>query len=237
MRDVSVIPLTEDESMIVAVDNSGAVGMKAQDEVQVPYAVVSYFAFRTAVMECISAGGHPFIVIIHNFCGNDAWAELVTGVKKGLKELNFMDVQITGSTETNFQLKQSTIGLTVLGKKAMGGVEVPLNIKKQRVAVIGSPLVGEAVRDRPEEIASLHLFDSIAQISGVTLFPVGSKGILYELNQAFSENMNDRQVQTDVDIMQSSGPSTCFIAIYPKKLEDRIQSEAGSLFHLVQFEV
>ena len=69
-------------------------------------------------MECIAAGGKPFSVVLHNFCGNDSWGELVKGIEKGLKELNLQDVSITGSTESNFHLQQSAIGLVVLGEKA-----------------------------------------------------------------------------------------------------------------------
>ncbi|WP_141433270.1 ATP-binding protein [Bacillus sp. 03113] len=236
MRDVSIIPFSENESIIVAVDNSGAIGMKEYDELKAPYSIISYFAFRTSVMECIAAGGHPFSVIIHNLCDDDAWLELVNGVQSGLEELGFgHDVHITGSTESNFSLKQSVLGMTVLGKAAAGKNQPKLYMGEQQLAVIGLPLVGKEVMEKQEEIAPLSLFYEISRIEGVIIIPVGSKGILYELNQFFSEEISDQLIQVDVDVLKSSGPSTCFIVSYPIQQENVIKTRAQSLFHPIRW--
>src|SRR3954453_15284758 len=142
MRDIITIPFNNMDSLIIACDNSGAIGKKEQDLVHVPYETVAYFSFRVAVMECIAAGGKPFSVVLHNFCGNDSWGELVKGIEKGLEELNLQDVSITGSTETNFHLQQSAIGLVVLGKKHVNKQNELHFSSHLKFAVIGSPLVG-----------------------------------------------------------------------------------------------
>ncbi|MFL6559685.1 MAG: ATP-binding protein, partial [Bacillus sp. (in: firmicutes)] len=65
MRDIVRIPFNGEDSLIIACDNSGAIGMKEHDLVRVPYETVAYYAFRVAVMECIAAGGVPISVLLH----------------------------------------------------------------------------------------------------------------------------------------------------------------------------
>lgn len=54
MNDSLILPFTESQSLVVSCDNSGGIGLKEKDLVQVPYEVVGYFSFRVAVMECLS---------------------------------------------------------------------------------------------------------------------------------------------------------------------------------------
>ena len=118
MRDAMIIPVGHDESLVITSDNSGSIGMKELDAVKVSYETVGYCSFRSAVMECMASGAVPIAVIIQNFCGDDDWNDIVSGVQKGLAEIEIEDIQITGSTESNFPLKQSAIGINVIGKKS-----------------------------------------------------------------------------------------------------------------------
>ena len=86
-RDVALVPLNENESLVIAADNSGGIGLKEHDEVKTPYEVVSYYGFRVAVMECMAAGGKPVSIVIQNFCDNHAWDLLLAGVERGLEEI------------------------------------------------------------------------------------------------------------------------------------------------------
>src|SRR5699024_6649453 len=105
------------DELVIAVDNSGSIGMKTNDHVQVPYDVVSYYNFRVAWMECVSAGAEPISIILHNFSGDEAWSSLIKGIKQGMKELNVENISITGSTESNFSLHQSAVGLVIIGDR------------------------------------------------------------------------------------------------------------------------
>lgn len=236
MRDVLFIPFDNNEVIVIASDNSGAIGMKDGDEVQVPYLTVGYYSFRVAAMECIAAGGELFAVTLQNFCGNGAWHELKRGIKEGLSELGLDNVQITGSTESNFQLSQSAIGLTVLGRKKrheqLGRLRYS---EKTQIAVIGSPLAGNEVMERESDVAPLSVFKQIASIDGVVTLPVGSKGIHHELNQLFVNHSFDfEEIETDLDIKKTAGPATCFLAAYPYEKHSLITNIVGSLFHEVK---
>ena len=116
-RDVTEIILNENEVLVLASDNSGGIGLKDLDMVKAPYDVLAYYGLRVAVMECMAAGAVPISVVMHNFCGDDPWNALVSGIEKGLHELGMTNVPITGSTESNFSLLQSALGMIVIGKR------------------------------------------------------------------------------------------------------------------------
>lgn len=235
MRDSITIPFHGENSLIIASDNSGAIGMKEHDQVHVPYETVAYFSFRVAVMECIAAGGVPISVVLHNFCGNEPWGELVNGVQNGLNELGLQDVSITGSTESNFSLLQSAVGLIVIGKKTNRNSTEKSYEKQLKFAVIGMPLVGGEVIEHDDQIAPLYLFQKISRLPDTMVWPVGSKGILYEMNQIFpNKKFSMDTIITDLDSLKSSGPATCFITVYNANQEELLKKIAGDYFHSVR---
>jgi hypothetical protein len=232
-RDVEIIPLNDDEELAIASDNSGAIGMKPMDDVAVSYETVSYYCFRVAWMECISAGAVPFSVMIQNFCGDEAWTSLVDGIHQGMREIGIPELPITGSTESNFTLLQSAISVTVLGKRRKKK-EIPIAFADQiKVAVIGSPLVGKEVIDQRERIAPIGLFHWFCQQEEVlAVMPVGSKGVLAELKQMFIDS--SLQFDCEMEMKKSAGPSTCFIVVYTQDGNDRMERQAGGWFHPVK---
>jgi hypothetical protein len=212
-RDVAVIPLNNEEELVIATDNSGSTGMRNQDVVQVPYDIVSYFIFRVAWMECVAAGAEPFAVVLQNFSGDEAWEQLIKGVKRGMKELEINDLQITGSTETNFSFELSAVGMSIIGRREKEIKEefIGDNGYEIKVAVIGDPLLGTGVVEN-KHVAPLKLFQWFAgQRDVLSLLPVGSKGILYELEQLFAGH--SLKFTADLDVKKTSGPATCFILL------------------------
>lgn len=239
MRDVLNFPFNAEETIVVASDNSGAIGEKEQDAVQVPYETVSYYSFRVAVMECLSSGAQPFAAAIQNFCGDDAWDQLIRGIKKGADELGLTELQITGSTESNFNLLQSAVGLSVLGKrKGEFPADTLTYTDDTRIAVIGFPLVGQELIEREAEAAPLKLFKIINSIEEIKTLPIGSKGILNELNGLFSNRKFEiENLESELDLEKSAGPSTCFIAVFPEKKSEEIRKMAGCYFHLLNIKL
>ncbi|MBO0961843.1 ATP-binding protein [Neobacillus sp. MM2021_6] len=232
MRDILTIPIHAEDSLIIACDNSGGIGMKEQDFVQVPYETVTYYSFRVAVMECMAAGGQPLSVVLNNFCGNEPWEELLQGVKKGANELGLKDISITGSTESNFMMLQSAVGLMVLGRKGLNKKSELLFSSNWTFAVIGLPLVGPEVMAQNDEIVPLSVFQEINQLNEVLIWSVGSKGILSELNQIFiNKQFTAEKIVTNVDLLKSSGPATCFIVVYDADHDEQVRRIAGDYFH------
>ena len=82
------------------------------------------------------------------------------------------------------ELVQSAMAVTMIGKK----VEAPTN-EKVFWFTYGTPLVGNEVRERAEEIASVALIYE-AMKSGIVhqIWPVGSSGILEEVRLLTGNN-------------------------------------------------
>jgi hypothetical protein len=235
MRNILNIPVYEEFSLIIASDNSGAIGTKEDDLIHVPNETVAYYSFRVAVMECMAAGGLPISVVIHNFCGHEEWKELVAGVQKGLRELGLNEVPITGSTESNFTLLQSAVGLIVVGKKIFGKTSELSYSKRLKFAVIGMPLVGNEVIVYENQVVPLSIFQEINRLKDVMIWPVGSKGILHEMNQIFTtKSFTKESLITKLDVIKSSGPATCFIAVYQEEHEEMVKNAAKNYFHTLQ---
>lgn len=236
MRDVQLLKMGK-ETLVVASDNSGAIGLKKLDAVKVPYDIVGYYTFRVAAMECYSAGAIPEAVILQNFCGEGAWEELVKGITRGLLEFELPGIPINGSTESNFSLVQSAVGLTVLGKRTS---HAPLSatpfLEDTKVAVIGLPLVGNEVIEQETEIAPLRLVKELSQLEDAVLLPVGSKGILYEMNRLFSNrNFLKNEVKSVINLEKTSGPSTCFLIAFPAEKGHMVRELSGHYYHELIF--
>ncbi len=233
-RDVSIISLNEKEALVIAADNSGGIGLKEQDHVKTSYEVVSYYGFRVAVMECMAAGGKPISIVLHNFCDDHAWDLLLAGIEKGLEELGLKGaVSVTGSTESNFTMLQSALGMIVLGKRESTYVD-EVSFENRKVAVIGSPLVGNEVLEQENDVIPLSLFQELCQLEDVVIVPVGSKGILYELKNMLDDpSIVGDSLICDVDVSKTAGPATCVLIAFKSDLEPVIQEKCGHLYHSV----
>ncbi|WP_019156426.1 AIR synthase related protein [Robertmurraya massiliosenegalensis] len=225
MRDALIIPIDDKDSLVITTDNSGGIGLKERDHVKVSYDTVGYFSFRVAVMDCLAAGARPIAVTIQNFCGEQEWDGLVSGVQKGIDELKMADMNITGSTESNFPLLQSAVGLNVIGMRT----STNRMIESPEVALIGLPLVGNEVMVFAHQVAPLSLFYQLSLREDVTVWPVGSKGIAYEL-----QRLNLIKASRDIDFQKSGGPATSFLLLYRKEKESELAQLSGGYFHPLQ---
>ncbi|WP_432363623.1 hypothetical protein [Sporosarcina sp. UB5] len=190
------------DGFVVTTDNSGGIGEKPHDVVAVSDKVTAYFAARVALLEQWAAHADPVSVLIHNFSGEESWARYEAGVKDVFRESNLGLPEISGSSETNMQLMQSAVAVTMIGKQRL--VE---EVDELEWYVYGTPLVGNEVLERRGEIASLRLMKE-AMDSGLIrkIWPVGSQGILAEYRKLIGNP--HIEIETDVDIRTSAGPST-----------------------------
>jgi hypothetical protein len=232
MRDVSIIPSSSNEEIIVGTDNSGGIGTKEEDVVKVDDRITAYYSTRVAVMEVLAVKAKPFSVIIHNFSGDQVWEAYKKGAETALKEAELEEMLITGSTESNFPLKQSALGITVLGKRSVVNNE-KANECEYSYAVIGTPLTGDQVLENMEVVAPLSLFTKLCRHSAILdLIPVGSKGILEELRVLTGDaSLTEKNVECPLDILVSGGPSTCFIVKFRKEDEGKVRELAGCYYH------
>ena len=136
--------------------------------------------------------------------------EMVRGVQKGLQEIGMANVPSTGSTESNFTMLQSALGMIVIGKRDRDFQDEPVSFETMKCAVIGSPLVGEKeVLNKDREVLPLSLFQELCQLGDVVILPVGSKGVFHELKVMLGEEeLSASSFTCEVDLTKTSGPST-----------------------------
>lgn len=218
-----VLPLQGKGDLIIATDNSGAIGEKELDELIVSYEEVAYYLFRVTFMDMLAAGAWPKSLILQNFNGDEAWSPLLKGLQQGMAEAKIAQLPITGSSESNFDLKQSATSVTMIGQEVKKeDLTWKDALKKEyNLAVIGKPLVGAEVLQNPDEIASLENFSWLSQREEIlALIPIGSKGIRAELKKV-EENLSVNLPKI-LDLEKSAGPSTCYIVIYQKDFEEKL---------------
>lgn len=212
-----------DRHLIITTDNSGGIGEKAQDVVQAPDSLTAYFAARVTLLEQWAANADVMAVMIHNFSGEQSWTAYVQGVEQILTEAGLNNVSITGSTETNMNLLQSAMSVTMIGCEQ----QTDLKSNASQWFTYGEPLVGEEVLRYPEKVASLekikHALDNgkLAQV-----WPTGSKGIAYEMRRIKSEN---RSIQSPLDTDRSCGPSTVVLLKIDNEHIEEMQQFFGPL--------
>lgn len=227
--DVLILPLSQDEELVISSDNSGSIGEKITDSVQAPNAMASYYSCRVAYMDLLRTRAKPLAIILQNFTNDEAWLDYVEGIQRLLSETKIKDLPITGSTESNFSLKESAFGITMLGRRKKNQKKRRCPTVSDSFAVIGSPLVGKEVIKHAKQVAPLSLYESFVQEEGVIdLVAVGSKGILAEWQRLTKSNLS---LETSLDIKKSGGPATCFLIAFEKEKKETIQTMAKDYYH------
>lgn len=209
-----------EDNLVVTTDNSGGIGEKAQDVVQAPDALTAHYSARVALLEQWAANSRPIAVLIHNFSGAASWAPYVAGVRQLLEESKLQDLPISGSTETNVELLQSAVSITMIGTCRTLPEEV-----NGKWFTYGAPLVGQEVIDNPKEVASIQKINEALETKLVhKIWPVGSKGILHEIRHLLNDE--DIDIESQLNLTKTGGPSTV-VLVYLSK--DRIE-EAQKFF-------
>ncbi|OEH93512.1 hypothetical protein [Bacillus solimangrovi] len=233
MRDLQFVSINDNEEIVISADCSGGIGERQSDIVCASAEKTSYYTMRVALMELLSVGATLTSVTIHNLTGDDTWNAYQSGIQKALTELNLTDVSIGGSTESNFKLEQSALGITLTGIVKKNKKKIRKTKEDDLFAVIGTPLVGEQVLFREVEVAPLSLFLEIVNLGFVhEVVPIGSKGIRYEVEQLCVNNsLHVEQFESSINLNSSAGPATCFLVTYDERKHEMLKKLATPYFH------
>lgn len=190
------------DTTVLTIDNSGCIGEKDADIVQVPNIVTGYFTARVTLLEQWCAGAEPTQLLLANFSGNKAWSEYIEGITEVFLQIGLPLPPISGSSETNFQALQSAVSLTMIGEM----VRQP-SMENSLYFVVGQPLVGQEVMDESACVASLKELYTLIE-GGIIryIWPTGSKGIGAEIQRFLGPGYT-----CQCDLNKSSGPSTAVI--------------------------
>ncbi|AWE06844.1 hypothetical protein DCE79_05280 [Lysinibacillus sp. 2017] len=186
------------QDLIVTIDNSGCIGDKKQDLVQVPNEITAYFTARTAILEQWCAGAMPVQLLMANFSGDVVWGQYVAGIQRVFDEIGIAMPPLTGSSESNFDALQSAISLTMIGKKVFSSTK-----ENCLFFVVGQPLVGNEVIKNPEKVAQLkELYEGLKDGWISAIWPTGSKGIGNEIQRFVGEGYTSA-----INLTTTAGPS------------------------------
>ncbi len=229
-RDISLINFG-DRLLTIACDSCGGVGLLEGDTVRADGFNVGYHTAFVALAETMALGAEPlFITDTLSVSLSSYGKSILYGIQSAAQEAGLDPKKaITGSSEENFTVPSTGIGVTVLGQlKKADFRQKPLESTYDTV-VIGTPLVGDEVIQRKSEILTLTIIKNVTRQRYVLdLVPVGSKGILYETNQmAKTLGMDFHETTANPDmIRKSAGPATCAVVAINKGSYERIKKLA-----------
>ncbi len=220
-RDLSIIDIGEDRSLVIACDVSGGIGSKSKDSLQVEGEVVGYVTSRVALMEILAVGAKPISIIDTLSVEYDpAGREIIRGIEKTINEIGIDSSILNGSTEDNIETYETGVGITVIGIIGNDNLKINSSYKGDVLVAIGIPLVGEEVLKNKNMIAELVDLENLRKKSYVKeILPVGSKGIKYEaeLMAKMSEINIVYDKGLDLNLEKSAGPATVVLASLAKK--------------------
>lgn len=210
--------------LFITTDNSGGIGEKLDDLVSVPDRITARFAARVCLLEQWAANAEPEAVLLHNFSGSASWEAYCAGITDVFDEIGEPAPPISGSSETNMALCQSALAVTFLGRAS-----APSPVRSGDWFTYGTPLVGEAVLTRQSDIASLAVLqEARRQHMPLCIWPVGSAGILAELQQA-DPAAAERLAVSPLDLERSAGPATVVLLQIPAGAQPAAHRHFGRL--------
>lgn len=230
VRDLTLISLDENKTMVVACDSCGSIGMKDGDALKVPHHYVGKFTLRVPLMEVMCAGAE--VVTITDAVCNEmepTGSEIIKGIKEELESAGIADIALTGSTEENFKSISTGLGITVIGIAENKDLKVNAISENCKIISLGIPKVGAEIGlDKDLDIVNYGDLRKLLSSDGVyEIVPVGSKGILYEVLQ-LAKNNNMKFVLNEeikIDVYKTAGPSTVVIAAVKNEVINEVLSD------------
>lgn len=210
-RDISFIELNSEEILVIACDSAGGMGEKAQDKIKVSNRILGKYTVKVPLMEVMAVGAEP-AAVINNLAVEyePSGREIIAGIKENLELINKVEF-LNGSTEENISTVQTGLGVTVVAKAKISDLNKFTSSSRNNIAAaVGLPLVGKNIIKNKDKVVSLKEFLNLKRLDYLeAILPVGSKGILYELQILAAENNFDYQVfENTLDLKKSAGPAS-----------------------------
>lgn len=216
-------------NIIITTDNSGGIGEKQHDVVVSADEQTAYYATRVALLEQWAANAVPAAILLHNFSGKSSWNRYVQGITQLFEELAEPVPEITGSSETNMQLMQSAVAVTMIGTRQSDERSDSL-----QWYCYGKPLVGEEVMQCAHSIAAMTTIKQALQQKKIErIWPVGSAGIEDEMKSLLQ--VDDVQIICELDTKKSAGPATAVLIGVTKEQQNNLQAVFGD--HVYQITI
>lgn len=220
-RDVTILHMGEGSSLVISCDSIGGIGEKKEDRVKAPPEIVGYYGARVALMEVIALGSTPLALINTLSVEMEGYGErILKGIRRAVSELpEEVVIPVTGSSEENFPMVQTALGITVIGNLEKNRVLPPITDGTEALYLVGLPKVGEEVLKDQGEILSMEDLYHLKNHPGIRdILPIGSKGIAHELKVlGISAEKVDQNKHPALDFYKSGGPSTSALVLMKKE--------------------
>ncbi|MBO0452155.1 hypothetical protein IGK47_002055 [Enterococcus sp. AZ007] len=235
-RDLSILPFSNESSLVIACDSSAGIGKKEQDVVTIDPAITAAFCLRVPLMELFCYGAVPIAVV--DLIGNEynpTGKQMLDGIKAELAKAGLSHLPLNGSTEENMLTKTTSLGITVIAQASAKKESFKMQ-EDCSLLQLGHPYVGEMVVKNQKNIFSYSLVKDIKKESGVLdMLPVGSKGIRYEA-QLMAKNSEYHVIFSEEDgIDCSAGPATVILLAVKKKAEADILARYAEIKKIGEF--
>jgi len=218
IRDLTVIHLTDEYSIIIAVDSDGGIGPLEGDTFKCDPYQLGHFAMRVPLLELLSCGASPLAAFdMLSLPMNEVGKEIVRGVKDELKLANLGDdFPLSGSTEDNVPTNMTSIGTTIIGLVHNNDFNIGKTQINDFIVCVGLPKSApdDVILLNDDEIINQNDIYKILELVGVhEILPVGSKGVENESHQLAQTVDLEIEIFKDqnIDIIKSGGPSTCVL--------------------------
>jgi hypothetical protein len=221
VRDLSLVPLTEDTVLVVACDSVGAIGPKPGDAVSAEGETVGYFAARVPLLEVLCAGAVPLLVVDALMVELEpTGSAILAGVRRACREAGLdEDAAVTGSTEENVPTNATGVGVMVLGVAPRASLYPGAAQSGDGLYLLGVPKSAPThavVMGDPEMVAMRAILDLRSHSTVHDLLPVGSRGAAWEAGQlAASAGLRARLELGNVAdgelLRRSGGPATAVL--------------------------
>ena len=217
MRDITLLKVHPEQTLVIACDSCGGVGDKPGDIVTVPPEIVGYYTCRVAAMEVMAVGAEIKLVIDTLSVEWDPTGKrILDGIQQFLSEAGVSLSAVNGSTEENFTMSQTAMGITVIGSVHPDNLQSGISRPGDVLITAGLPKVGSELKHPFDpDVISTGAFNVLLSHEGVhDIVPVGSKGIRHEAEMLASINQLAVHFEEApaVDLDKSGGPATCVVA-------------------------
>jgi len=230
IRDLTLLALLGDLSLVIACDSNASIGEKPNDALKVPYSEVGVSALKVTLMEVLAAGAVP-ILIVNALCMEmePSGRKMIEVMRSELVRSGFdPSIMLTGSTEDNAHTTQSGIGITVIGLATEERLRVGWTSLGDVVLCVGNPKSGvdTPYSEYDPDIATIRTVLALVQMEEVhEILPVGSKGVWYEANELarfVGREFRLTEEQVPINIRASAGASTAVLISTRAENVDRV---------------
>lgn len=228
VRDLVCVDIDKEKIMVIACDSSGGIGDKEHDALKVEPFITGKYSVRVGLLEILCSGA-KVISIVDNVCAEmePTGREIIKGIKSEMKLASIDGIPLTGSTEENFKVTSTGVGITVIGICEKKSAKINNISEKATVYAIGKPKVGSEINFYgDDEIFSYEDLNNLINLEEVLeIVPVGSKGILYEAKELAVSNKRKFELKDNVDLnlKKTCGPATVAIVAIKEHKTDVIK--------------